>query len=529
MKRAIFIACFFMVTGFLFSEYVGKTYVSYDSLKGQKIKILSAGEKSLNDFFAAEISKGNLLLKRTDVDSLIEKMEHRRFSQLYKGIPVFGGELIQHFRDSRLVGVNGHFYEIENVDLVPSLTPEEAVSLLAGALGIDKPQGTAEDVSLAIFPAPDQTFRLCYQVKVEKGKKEYEIGIVDAQDGKIYARDSNVQFDEGLIGLGTDYHGYTRKFPTYQEGGVYYLYDDKVIRPCVQAVFDYRTGGYVPTDQDNNWDNDGTSVSAHYHVGLVYDFYYLFLGRQGINGANMDTLIVTHSSLGGYSDNASWNGVNLNFYVSGQQQAQYAAALDVVGHEFSHGVTDYSSDLVYEFQSGALNESFSDIIGHAAEFFWQPTGAGFNYADWLNGEDAFPSYDFGISKGYVRSAEDPNRYSQTSWYLGPDPCHLSQYYNLPFELDRGGVHINCTIYPHAHCLLAAGGTNRISGIYVSGIGLEKATKIYYRAWVYYLTKTSQFIDAANAILQSAYDLYGASSNELAQTAQSMRAIGWIVN
>jgi len=551
MKRIPFIACFFLASGLLFSEYVGKAYVTYDPISGQRIKVLSMSGISprgyfseemangnllsrrddrdlLSDRFSAEIAKGNLVLRRSDTDSLIEKMEHRRFSQFHMGIPVFGGEIIQHFRDGKLAGVTGHYYEVGQVDLVPLLSPDEAAKKLEEALELDHPTGTAEEISQVIFPAADQTCRLCFQVKVKKNEGEYEIGLVDARSGEILARDTNLQFDGGEIGLGTDFHGVTQKFPTYLEGGTYYLYDDKAIRPYIQAIYDYRTGGYVPSDADNYWDQDGISVSAHYNVGLVYDFYYLYLGRSGMNGNNMKTNIFTHSSLGGYSDNASWNGVNLNFYVSGNQRAQYAAALDVVGHEFSHGVTDYASDLIYEFQPGALNESFSDIIGHAVEFSWQLTGTGIYYAEWLNGEDAFPSYDYGISRGYVRSAEDPNRYSQTRWSLGPDPCHLSQYYNLPFSYDRGGVHVNCTIYPHAFCLLAAGGTNRISGLSVSGIGLDSATKIYYRAWVYYLTKRSQFIDAANAILQSAHDLYGGSSNEYAQTIRSMQAIGWIV-
>lgn len=528
MKKAIFAALFFILIQSAFPDYVGKVYVSYDPLRAEKIKVLSLAEDNLNEFFEREILRGNLVLRKSEEDSVIGGMEHRRYSQLYQGIPVFGGEIIQHLRNSRLLHTTGNYYSIDHVDLNPSLSAEEATKIFQKELGQGAILEKAEDITYVIFPLSDGNFRLCYQVRLKKDKDFYETGIVDAENGKIYARDTNMVFAGGEIGLGIDYHGYKQKFPTYEKSGVYYLYDDKEIRPYVQAILDYRTGGYVPSDNDNYWDHDGTSVSGHTNVGFVYDFYYLFLGRKGMDNNNMDTYIITHSSQYGYSDNASWNGVALNFFVPGKRQAQYAAALDVVSHEFSHGVTDYCSDLVYEFQSGALNESFSDIMGHAAEFYWHPAGIGFYRAEWLNGEDAFPSYEFGISNGYVRSAEDPNRFSQTGWYLGPDPCHLSQYYNLPFSIDRGGVHINCTIYPHACYLLAAGGTNRISGIRVSGIGLEKATKIYYRAWVYYLTKTSTFIDAANAILQSAYDLYGASSNEFAQAKQSMRAIGWIV-
>ncbi|GAG16052.1 unnamed protein product, partial [marine sediment metagenome] len=93
-------------------------------------------------------------------------------------------------------------------------------------------------------------------------------------------------------------------------------------------------------------------------------------------------------------------------------------------------------------------------------------------------------------------------------------------------VDNGGVHLNMTIYSHAFYLLAVGGTNKISGKSVTGIGIEKATKIFYRAWVHYMGKTSDFWYAANAIIQSAIDLYGQNSSEHAQAFYSMVAIGW---
>lgn len=608
MKKAIGLTLFFLIVHPGFSEYVGKMFVSYDPLQGEKIRHQSMQTEELWSFIAGEIVRGNLVLKTKAEDPFMEGVEHRRYVQYYLGIPVFGGEIIQHFLNNNLLHINGYYYRIEAADLSPELSREEAVSIFQKTVEANAFLEKPGDVREIIFPLTEGTYRLGYEVKLKKGPAEYEIGYIDGKTGKILARDTTAIFGHQVIGvtanvdgyrerlstrrsleryvqnffglhlpslaseregssldrarnsrggrlsgipddavsisaptlpmaltssgnseigLGFDYHGYLRKLPTYKENNVFYLYDEHGVRPYTQAVFDYRIGLYIPSDNDNHWDDEGTNVSAHANVGLVYDFYYLSLGRQGIDNRNMDTLIITHNSQ--YSDNASWNGISLNFFASGKKQAQYAAALDVVGHEFSHGVTDYSSDLIYEYQPGALNESFSDIMGCAAEFFWHPPGTGLYRAEWLIGEDAFPNYDFGITRGYVRSLEDPNRFSQTGWSLGPDPCHLSQYYNLPFNLDRGGVHFNCTIYPHAYYLLAAGGTNRVSGISVSGIGLEKATKIFYRAWVFYLTKTSIFIDAANAILQSAYDLYGGSSNEFAQAKQAMRAIGWIVN
>jgi len=177
--------------------------------------------------------------------------------------------------------------------------------------------------------------------------------------------------------------------------------------------------------------------------------------------------------------------------------------------------------LIYLFECGALNESFSDIMGTAVEHYCQSEGSGFLMADWYIGEDANPSFSIIGS----RNLEDPNSNWQSP--LGPDPCHLSQQHFVPFDVDNGGVHLNATIYSHAYYLLAHGGTNSVSGITVSGIGIDKATKIFYRAWTYYMIPISEFVDAASALPQSADDLYGSSSNELAQTLRSMEAIGWI--
>jgi thermolysin len=214
------------------------------------------------------------------------------------------------------------------------------------------------------------------------------------------------------------------------------------------------------------------------------------------------------------------------FCDPGPQNWQTAAALDVISHEYSHGITQYTSDLIYSLQSGALNETFSDIMGTAVEQYWQDPGQGFDRSDWVVGEDTYSSYG---SNNYVRNLADPN--ALTFAPGAPYPCHLSQFYVLPNteEGDWGGVHFNCTIYSHAYYLLSQGGTNRISGLSVSGIGIDRATKIFYRAWTYYLVPSSDFLYAANALLQSAYDLYGSSSNEFAQTINAMEAIGWIVN
>jgi thermolysin len=330
------------------------------------------------------------------------------------------------------------------------------------------------------------------------------------------------------VGLGHGYHGELYKFPVTFQSGQYLLCDESVARPVDQYTADYRTYDghyyYVAGDADNFWDSDGALVSAHTFLGLIYDYYYLFHGREGIDDSNLDIIATVHWSDG--SDNAFWDPDEdgMFFLDPGGVGFQFAAALDVVAHEYSHGVTDYTSDLVYLSESGALNESFSDIMGTAVEFYWQEPGSGFLKADWYCGEDARTYF----SGSGLRNLADPNSNSQLGDPDYPDPCHLSQAYDWPWYIDNGGVHINSTLYSHAYYLLANGGTNRVSGKSVTAIGMDKATKIFYRAWTYYMVPSSDFLYAANALLQSAYDLYGSSSSEYAESIRAMEAIGWIV-
>jgi len=476
--------------------------------------------------FNQGLTRGEFALSRQQSDSLYPDRTHYRYIQLFEGLRVFGGNIVVERERDRIISINGHYYPIEKVDMTQNLTPKKAYEKFAAELGITEMNIDSAQTIRMIYPKDDGTYQLCYQITIQAGPSHNETALVDTKDGSLYALDSNLKFDT-RIGIGTDFHGVNRKFPHTLENERFYLWDDQSIRPIKLATYDMRSGGYVAQNSSEYWQGNGVNVSAHFNAGLVYDFLYLFLGRRGLNNNDLQMLVVTYRNE--YTDNASWNGESINFYLTGSNQAQYAAALDIVGHECAHGVTQFSSNLVYSFQSGALNESFSDIMGAAVEIYWQPSGSGLNHADWYIGEDAFPSYNYGISNGKVRYMADPNRFSQFGNPSLPDPCHLSQYYDLPFSTDRGGVHVNMTIYSHAFYLLTAGGTNRISKKSVTGIGLEKALKIFYRAWVYKLTENSQFVNAAQALLDSAYELYGQGSTEYTQTIRAIEAIGYTVN
>jgi hypothetical protein len=178
----------------------------------------------------------------------------------------------------------------------------------------------------------------------------------------------------------------------------------------------------------------------------------------------------------------------------------FASVLDVVAHELTHAVTDESSDLIYQGQSGALNESMSDIFGEMVE------ARTYGRNDWLMAAELEP---YGL--GPMRSLSDPNSISTR---FGPYPARMSQYVDTPD--DNGGVHINSSIINHAFYLLAEG----LSG----AIGLDAAAQIFYRANTVYLTPSAQFSDARELVIQSADDIFGPSSVQSRVTAEAFDAV-----
>jgi thermolysin len=288
----------------------------------------------------------------------------------------------------------------------------------------------------------------------------------------------------------------------------------------------------VASDSDNTW-TDPAAVDAHAYAGWVYDFYFKRFGRRGLDNANIpifsivhpanrsDVLRQTGSIVGTFYLNAAYFGDGLMIYgeglppnmrdSGGQSWNFTSGALDIVAHELTHGVTEFSSDLIYRNESGALNEAFSDMMGASAEFFFQPTGDGPLHADYVMGEDV-------ITPGGIRSLDNPAAYG--------DPDHYTRRY-LGAD-DNGGVHTNSTIATHAFYLAIEGGTNRTSRLSVQGVGAanrEQIEKIMYRAFTELMPSNATFAVARATTIQAARDLYGAGSAAERAIMQAWTAVG----
>jgi Zn-dependent metalloprotease len=261
-----------------------------------------------------------------------------------------------------------------------------------------------------------------------------------------------------------------------------------------------------------------TVDEAYDGAGLTYDLYNDIFGRNSIDGNGMKLISSVHY-MQGY-DNAFWDGEQM-VYGDGDEDLpeeerlfnRFTIAVDIIGHELTHGVTEYTARLIYQDQPGALNESFSDIMGILVK--QRLLGQKAEEADWLIGAGLFTSL---IKGKALRSMKDPGTaYDDPLIGKDPQPGHMKDY--VKTTSDSGGVHINSGI-PNSAFYWTAKETG--------GYAWEKAGKIWYLTLRDKLNEGSDFRDAADKTWQTAVDLYGKNSREQQAVANGWKKVGIVV-
>jgi Zn-dependent metalloprotease len=259
-------------------------------------------------------------------------------------------------------------------------------------------------------------------------------------------------------------------------------------------------------------ENNRAGVSIHWASEITYDYFMETFGRNSYDDKGGAIVSYADWIEEDNRNNASWNGA-FAVYGSGDGLVYGSwGAIDVVGHEISHGITDHSANLVYQGESGALNESFSDIFGGAVEFYAEGRDKG----DWMMGEDIYKN------PGAIRSLKNPKALSDPDTYLG------EYWYNTINSNDNGGVHTNSGVQNHWFYLLAEGGSGENDDrvpYQVTGIGLDDASAIAYRNLTQYLLPDSRYVDAATYSIQSAEDLFGEESRQAQSVGEAWEAVG----
>ncbi len=447
-------------------------------------------------------------------------MANIRYVQTYAGLDVWPAQLSIHLdAHGNVTMMDGAYIATpEGVATKPQISESESETRAKALV----PGGTLANggkSTLIVYGPLDKPPRLGWKSEVVSGIQNDWVVVIDALDGSTLTA-FNQCADANVPGSGVDLLGQTRALNVWLSGSKYYMRDasKSMFNPATATGFitigdagnltenQIIVGNTIKNVHDiasttpTDWNNpDG--VSAAYNFSQTYDYYHSRFNRDSYSGKGSDMMAVVRIS--SYA-NASWNP-NFRMMFFGNVD-RYAACLDVIGHELTHGVT-YSIGgngvLNYQDQSGALNEGFSDIFGEMIEARTQGTN------DWLIGSQLSsplrnmsnpPAFQIGgLNEPY------PSKYSQM---ITPSDPRLSVLINH----DNGGVHINSTIFTHAYYMLAAGVKD--------AIGNANAEQIFYRCLTYSMQPQSQFIDARLGCIAAAEVLFGTNSTYALKTAEA---------
>jgi Zn-dependent metalloprotease len=471
-------------------------------LAGQRPGAAASPEAFLAQYgalFGIRDTARELVLQRRHADRL--RFTHSTYRQVHRGLPVFTGVIKVHQDPAgAIIAANGDFYPIpDKLVLQPALGPAQAAAIARAQVAA--PAAAAEIIDLVIadpgwYGDLPLGPRLAYHIVVaDLAVAVREAMLVDAHTGLVLDR-------------WTVLH-------TARVREVYDAMEASVVGSLVREEGDPPTG-------------DDEVDAAYDYAGDAYGYYDRAFDRDGIDGDGMTMILTTHYGAD-VCPNAFWTGSQMVFCTG-------VLTDDVTGHELTHGVTQFTAGLIYQNQSGQLNEAFSDIFGELIDLYngnasaagppggapWpaHPTGPGDDtpnsarsacspppaYPDgvrWMLGEDAAA---FG---GAVRDMWNPT--------CAGDPDRANSDLQTCALGDNGGVHSGSGVANHAFAIMVDG--KEFNGRTVSGIGTIKAGAVWYRALTVYLTPNSDFQDADWALNRAAADLVGTTPKD-PRTGQS---------
>jgi Zn-dependent metalloprotease len=449
---------------------------------------------------------------------------HTDFQQFYRGYTIEGQLIMLHEKDGILKSINGNFATLKGIDIEINITDEQAIIIAKENFNVTT-LANEHPVATVFAKSPTENeYHLAKKVLIESYFPLLKYNVfVDAATGKIFNKIS-LFYHADLIGSATTIFSGVQQITcdSYTDGTYRLLDNARKIHTKDGATWD----GYPYPNNINNipyytsptttW-TQHMSLDVHWGMEKTYDYYLTTFNRDSYNGSggaiyNIVNPVIYDSEGMQYNAAAMGNGVMM--YGRGDNiYYRPFADVDVTGHEFTHMVTDANGHggLNYQGESGALNESFSDIFATCIEFYAKPD------ANWLIGENIEMRHPY-----CMRSMSNPNLADQPDTYQG------TNWQNPNSGYDEGGVHINSGVQNFWFYLLCNGGSgvNDLSNSYaVTDIGMTKAAKIAYRNLTNYITPNANFISSYQGSLQAAEDLYGNPSAEYTAVEQAWYAIG----
>jgi len=556
MKKPFLLLCFILVSASVFSQTFtgssarsmipGTELIVKDTLLDIPafIRFSNGSEPEFKDMQSwlkdhFKISPDfDMVLLRSEKDNL--GFTHYRYQQTYKGYPIHSNIFIIHVKNNRIASMNGQLFSKLDVSATATLTEAQALGKAIDFVGADSYKWqipdeerllkyTLDNENATWFPKgelmmvpSDNNFkglhyRLAYRFDIYAHQPMSRQWIfVDASTGQVILTLQRIHSENqdmlanASATAATKYSG-TRTIMTDYTGSTYRLRETG--RGLGIETYDLNNGTNYGsavdfTNSTTSWtavNVDQVARDAHWGAEVTWDYYSIKHGRNSLDNAGFKLLSYIHYSTN-YA-NAFWDGSRMT-YGDGDATYDPFTTLDICGHEITHGLTENTANLTYSYESGALNEGFSDIFGVSIEFYAKPPSQSGN---WTMGEEAGSAF---------RSMSNPNLYSQPDTYQGT--------YWYTGSSDNGGVHYNSGVINFWYYLLCQGGsgTNDNNNAYnVTAITMAKAEKIAFRALTVYLTSSSQYTDARTCTLQACADLYGGCSQEMISTTNAWYAVG----
>lgn len=472
-------------------------------------------------------------------------MRHQLFQLYYKHIPVEGNEFSLHSSENVLKTAHGRI--VAGLDIDVSGAIEVAVALQTA---LDEQRLTQDNFDANILPTGSlilarkdehflkESYRLAwvFDLRSEKIQEPHRI-YVDARTGSILKKvplfmncfaashHKTRQASYPKVGLNVytplvastmipNYNRYLNgqpniTFETEQVGGQYRLsaYNNQLNTRIATFTVMVNNNATFPWsvypdvfNPTSNWSNaNRNATTAHWLAQKMHEMCWLLFLRNGYNGNGSHPKVVVEAD----EENARW--VDDQVQLGRAPNSNSLVTIDVFGHEYTHGMIETCSDLVYNGESGALNESISDIMGATLEFYLLGPNGNFGI-----GEDA----------DQLRSMSNPQQ-PFPNWGNGPQPdTYLgANWHPTNDNWDNGGVHRNSGVMNKWYWFMRTGGPTG------TPLDYAKPAKVVYRALKFYLQSNSTYYDAAEATIQGAIDSYGACSDIARQAAYAWTQVG----
>ncbi|MFH0866223.1 MAG: M4 family metallopeptidase [Bacteroidota bacterium] len=455
---------------------------------------------------------------------------HYRYIQTYDNVQIQGTTLIVHTKNGKAYSFNGNLFPSVEISGNPGLTESEALASALSYINASKYKwevpgeekllkNITKNNAATYFPKGELFYAIDKSNTIPSYKLSYRFDIyadaplkrsyvfVDAQNGKILLDLNRIQTTDVPGTAVTKYSGNQTIISDSTGTASYRLRETS--RGDGIETYNMQTGTNTGsavdfTDTDNYWNNvnaeqDEVATDAHWGAEMTYDYFYNIFNRNSIDDNGFKLISYVHYDVDYV--NAFWDGQCMTY---GDGDATYSplTTLDICGHEITHGLDEFTANLIYQDESGALNEGYSDIFGTCIEWYARPSNA-----NWTLGEDIGSPF---------RDLSNPGAYGQPDTYLGDNWD--------PFQ----EVHTNSGVLNFWFYLTAQGGsgTNDNGDAYnVTGISMDSAAAVAFRTLTIYLPSGATYADARFYSILSAMDLFGACTPEVETVTNAWYAVG----